>query len=363
MASIEPRGPYQWRALVRKRGFPAYSRTFEKQRDAIGWATDVEAAIGRRDLVEVRRLTASGEQMGGTLADLVDRYVKEVLPQRRQRVSERPRLLRIKGAFDRLTIPMLTAVDVSRWRDKRLKENVSPGTVRHDLNTLSTLLRHAVSEWGIEVRNVVRDVKKPTESAGRDRRVSQLELDLLLRAARAIPDDRPDEAPARGLAPLIVLAVETSMRLGELVGLEWADVNLKGRSVFLRETKTKNGESRSVALSTVAIAALKELKKVERLDGKVFDWAASDSVSHPFRRCARRALAIYHADCKASKHKPSPSVMADLRFHDLRHEAASRLFEKGLNPMEVASMTGHKSMQMLRRYTHVEASKVAAKLG
>ena len=361
MAVIEDRGPYQWRALVRKLGFPSYSRTFEAHRDAVGWGRELEAAIGRRDLAEVRRLTAKGEDLGGSVGALVDRYVREVLPSRKQRVSELPRLLRIKAVFGRLALPMLTPVDVSRWRDSRLAEGASAGTVRHDLNSLSTLLRHAVSEWGVPVQNVVRDVKKPTEAAGRDRRVSETEIEFLLKAARTAPPDRPHEMPARGLAPLIILAVETSMRLGELVQMTWPDVHLKEKGVFLRETK--NGDSRTVALSSTAIAVFRELRKVRRLDGKVFDWIASDSVSHPFRRCVVRAQAFYRAECKAGGRKAQAGFLADIRFHDLRHEATSRLFEKELNMMEVSSMTGHKSMQMLRRYTHVEATKVAAKLG
>jgi integrase len=362
MAVIESRGELQWRALVRRKGFSPYSRTFERQKDAQAWATDVEAAIGRRDLVEVRRLTSSGEEMGGTVAALVDRYVTDVLPGRAQAQNERPRLERIRDALGHLALPMLTPQDVARWRDQRVTGGASVGTVRHDLNTLSKLLGHAVSEWGVEnLRNVVRDVKKPPAARGRDRRVSELEVQFLLRAARHVPADRPDEAPARGLAPLIVLAIETSMRLGELIGLAWDDVDLKRQIVRLRDTK--NGEDRTVALSRAACAALRELRQVENIDGRVFDWTRSDSVSHPFRRCVGRALTMYTADCKAAGTRPPAGFLADLRFHDLRHEAASRLFEKGLNVMEVASMTGHKSMQMLKRYTHVEAQKVTAKLG
>ena len=92
MAVIENRGEYQWRALIRKKGFPAYSRTFERQRDAQAWATDLEGAIGRRDLPEVRRLTATGKQLGGTIADLVAKYDKEVLPLRNGAYNERSRL-------------------------------------------------------------------------------------------------------------------------------------------------------------------------------------------------------------------------------------------------------------------------------
>jgi len=362
VAVIENRGEYQWRAMVRRNGFPTYTRTFEHKREAQGWATDVEAAIGRRDLAQVRRLTATGDDLGGTIADLVDKYVVDVLPSRGQARSEAPRLARIKAALGKLTVPMLSAQDVAKWRDARIKEGASVGTVRHDLNTLSKLLGHAISEWGVEgLRNVVRDVKKPEIADGRARRVSELELEYLLRAATYTPPDRPNEAPAPGLAPLITLGVETSMRLGELISLEWKHIDLKHRTAHL--PKTKNGEARTVALSTAAMTALKELKKVQRLDGKVFGWARSDSVSHPFRRCVTRAIGLYVAACVEARTKPAPGFLAEIRFHDLRHEATSRLFEKGLNHMEVASMTGHKSMQMLKRYTHVEAAKVAAKLG
>ena len=100
-----------------------------------------------------------------------------------------------------------------------------------------------------------------------------------------------------------------------------------------------------------------------REDGRVFDWARSDSFVGHFVGLVRRARAAYEARIEAEGLKADSRFLASLRFHDLRHEATSRLFEKGLNPMEVASMTGHKSMQMLKRYTHVEATKVAAKLG
>ena len=132
MAVIEKRGVRRWRALVRKRGFPAYSRTFLRQSDANAWATDVEAAIGRRDLSRVRMLTGDGDELGGTVAALVDRYVTEVLPLRRQARSEHPRLQRIRSAFGPLSLALVTPSDVARWRDARLREGASAGTCRHE---------------------------------------------------------------------------------------------------------------------------------------------------------------------------------------------------------------------------------------
>ena len=163
------------------------------------------------------------------------------------------------------------------------------------------------------------------------------------------------------MTAIIILAVESSMRLGELVGLQWGHVNLNRRTAHL--PKTKNGESRTVGLSTKAVAILTGMQADPRPDGRVFDWARSDSFVGRFIGLVRRARAAYEARIEAEGLKPDPRFLVDLRFHDLRHEATSRLFERGLNPMEVASMTGHKSMQMLKRYTHVDAEKVAAKLG
>jgi integrase len=157
----------------------------------------------------------------------------------------------------------------------------------------------------------------------------------------------------------ITLAVETSMRLGELIGLEWKRIDLAQRTAHLIDTK--NGESRTVALSRAALAAVNSLPR--RIDGRVFAWTTSQGFERSWRLCKARALAAYQANCAADGEKPDPAFLADLRFHDLRHEATSRLFEKGLGVMEVASMTGHKSLSMLKRYTHIEAAKLAKKLG
>lgn len=159
---------------------------------------------------------------------------------------------------------------------------------------------------------------------------------------------------------MITLAVESSMRLGELLSLEWRHIDLAKRLAFL--PKTKNGEARSVALSATAVATLEKLAKEPRGDGRVFGWSTSSGFSGSFASLVSRAKDRYQRGAQAGIYPPNEHFLSDLRFHDLRHEATSRLFEKGLNPMEVASMTGHKSMQMLKRYTHVEAAKVAVKL-
>ena len=145
----------------------------------------------------------------------------------------------------------------------------------------------------------------------------------------------------RWLLPLVQLALETAMRQGELLRLHWEYIDLNRGTAHLPDTK--NGEARTVPLSSTAIAVLRALPRA--LHGDVFRGVTTEAVKRSYMRAIRRA---------GSK---------DLRFHDLRHEATTRLFEKGLNIMEVASITGHKDLRMLRRYTHLKAEDLARKLG
>ncbi|MGC9208169.1 site-specific integrase, partial [Acidithiobacillus sp.] len=139
---------------------------------------------------------------------------------------------------------------------------------------------------------------------------------------------------------IVQFAIETGMRRSEICGLRWENVNLAGKVALLPDTK--NGKARNVPLSSAAVAVLSALPR--RLSGGVWD-VKEDTVTQAFARCCRRA------------------VIEDLHFHDLRHEATSRFFEKGLNPMQVAAITGHKTLQMLKRYTHLRAEDLAKMLG
>lgn len=155
------------------------------------------------------------------------------------------------------------------------------------------------------------------------------------------------DAEWKWLGPIIRIALATAMRLGEVVALEWKNVDLERKVARLLDTK--NGERRDVPLSSAAIAVLEGLiepqQGVRRLPaGKVFPTSAQAIDDH-----WRKAVTV--------------AKSADLRFHDLRHEATSRLFEMGLNPVEVATITGHKTLQMHKRYTHLRAEDLAKRLG
>lgn len=133
-------------------------------------------------------------------------------------------------------------------------------------------------------------------------------------------------------------------------------VDLKKRTVTLPDTK--NGEKRAVPLSPEAIRILSGL--VRRIDAHVWEFESRGmGITQAFRRAVSRARAAYEKECEEKRSKPDPAFLVDLTFHDLRHEATSRFFEKGLNPMQVAAITGHKTLQMLKRYTHLKAEDLA----
>jgi integrase len=143
------------------------------------------------------------------------------------------------------------------------------------------------------------------------------------------------------LRTIVTLAIETGMRRGELASLLWEDVNLKKQTAHLPKTKTD--VPRTIPLSKAAVASLKAFGVKD--EGRVFS-LQGESMSQAFERAC----------------EPHRANIDDVRFHDLRHEATSRLFEKGLNVMEVAAITGHKTLDMLKRYTHLRAEDLAKKL-
>jgi integrase len=345
MAVIEKRGNGQWRARIRKTGTPSISKTFTLKRDAETWAREAERSIERREFVD----SSTADVL---FLEVAQRYNAEVSPLKRTGKAEGYRIDRLIGHFGKYNLSSIRPLDVAKYRDLRLK-SVSGQTTLHDLNTLSAILEHCRKDWGIHlVENPVKAIRKPATGRSRDRRVSASEVEYLRLAA--------DSGQVRTLRPIIDLAIETSCRLGELIGLQWDAVNLKKRTLSL--SITKNGESRTVALSTAAVTTLSAMPR--HISGRVFEnWSGSDAFQPTWRKCVARAKHLYSADCVKRCIKPDKGFLEDFRFHDLRHEATSRLFERGLNPFEVASMTGHKSMQMLRRYTHVEAEKLATKLG
>jgi len=304
------------------------AKSFPSKQDAERWARDLEAQLDRAGALPDTRLAERT-----TLAEILTRYRDEITPKKRSSISERARLAGIlRRPICHRTLTVLSTADLSAYRDERLLE-IAPATVIRELNTISHAIDTARRDWGIHlVQNPCKLVRRPSPPRGRTRRLIGDEEQRLLAAV--------DAGRVAYMRPLIILAIETGMRRGELLGLEWKHINLDTRVAHL--PLTKNGESRDVPLSTPAVETLKSLQAGK--DGRVFA-VAPNAVRLAWERLVRRA------------------GLADLHLHDLRHEAVSRLFERGFNVVEVSSISGHKELRMLQRYTHLRAADLANRLG
>lgn len=319
----------RWQAQVRRRGVAPRAKSFDTKQEALRWAHDLESEANRSGWVADTRAAEKT-----TLKELLLRYASEVTPTKRGAVSEKSRINSIvRCAIAHRTLAKLTSSDVATYRDERLK-SVAPATIVRELNTISHAIEIGSREWGFWLpRNPVKLVRRPPVPRGRTRRFKEGEEELLLSAC--------DRGRTPLLKPLIVLAIETGMRRGELLDLRWEHVDLKLRVAHL--PLTKNGDSRDVPLSRRAIHILQSLKSEGQRSERVFP-VTGNSVR----------LAFEHLRVRAG--------MPDFHFHDLRHEAISRLFEKGLNIAEVSAISGHRELKMLQRYTHLRAADLVARL-
>ena len=329
-----------WAVEIERKGFERISRTFDTKAEAEAWAKVTESEM-------VRGVFVSRQEAENTiLSEALDRYLREVSVLKKSHRTEKIYAGTWKKSFASRSIASITSTDIAKYRDNRLKE-VSENMVRLELALLSHLFTIAIKEWGLTgLVNPVMQIRKPKLPPGRDRRLLPGELERILSASGS---------PT--MPHIVLFAIETGMRQAEIAGMTWDLVDLKKRIVTLLETK--NGDKRIVPLSTEAVRILSGI--VRRIDGKV--WGVEPhSIAVAFARAVSRARAAYEKECEEKKEKPDPAFLTDLTFHDLRHEATSRFFEKGLNPMQVAAITGHKTLQMLKRYTHLKAEDLAEML-
>lgn len=377
---IRHRGPLQYQAVVKRKGFAMQHRTFDTRKAAERWASHVEADMDRGTFSDRREAEET------SLAEAIERYRMEVTPTKKGAKQESYRLdILLESPLAKQSLASIRSVDMAKYRDQRLKgapwrigrrrgvrdseaarftrkesdwrgKPVSGATVRAELSLVSAIFDTARLEWSMPVSNPVRDVRKPAKSKSRERRFNSGDEERRIHAALAEYGD--------GWAlPLSELAVETGMRRGEWKNLDWSDVNLADQTMTLHEGETKNDEGREVPLSRRAVAILKSLQPAgDEPRGRVFR-KQPGTMTAAFARSRDVARARYVKECERDGIEPDPKFLADLHLHDLRHEATSRLFEKDLDTMEVASVTGHKTLSMLKRYTHLKAKKLAKKLG
>ncbi|CAB3805436.1 Tyrosine recombinase XerC [Paraburkholderia ultramafica] len=339
MATIRQRGKY-WEAQIRRRGWPSLSRSFDTKATAEAWARRAESEMDRGVFVD------RTEAERNTFDDLLKRYAEEVSPHKKGGAGEILRIRKIRtDALAQYKISAITSKIIADYRDRRMAK-VSGSTVNRELTLIGHVLNVARKEWGIHLdTNPVSVIRRPRENRARNRRLSPDEEQRLLAELAPSPRDDQGRFEAGGsrnewIRPVVIIAIETAMRRSEILSLRWADVFLEDRYVRLHDTK--NGEARDVPLSSRAVATLSALPR--HVSGRVFP-TTPDALKKVFVRACERAK------------------LEDFHFHDLRHEATSRIAERLDNILELSAVTGHKTVQMLKRYYHPRATDLALKLG
>jgi integrase len=238
-----------------------------------------------------------------------------------------------KRPISKLSMTELTPTQLAAYRDKRLKV-IAPNTMLRELSYFSCIINHARREWGLNIDNPVSMIKKPPMPDGRSRVLTEDEKSRIIDVIqKAKPANTNIWLPA-----IIEFALATAMRLGEITSLLWKDIDFNNRTAFL--PITKNGSCRYVPLSNIAINILNELPRNHE---RVFPFI-NGSVSIAFTRYSRKA------------------GVKEVRFHDLRHTAITAMSGKLTNVIELSSVTGHRSLSMLKRYIHLNVSELAKKL-
>jgi len=324
MASIRKRnGKFQ--VQVRRNNCLIASKTFHTFSDAREWARLREVQVDKGELGPRK-----SDLKKYNLADIVERYLHEVVPRKKQSVETFFLKAFLRHPICSKRLDQLTTADFAAYRDERLKQ-IAPISLKRQLAPISHTFEIAKTEWGIPIKeNPVEKLRLKARDNRRERRLKDGEQETLLEAARTRQNPLIEK--------VVIFAIETGMRRGEILGLCWDQVDLKRRSVTILESK--NGYSRTIPLTSVAVALLHGMDSEA---DKVFSLTAN-----ALRMAWERMLARTDID--------------DLHFHDLRHEAISRFFEMGLTVPEVASISGHRDMKMLMRYAHADTRKLAKKL-
>ncbi len=339
MAAFQKLPSGNWRALVRRKG-NYVSETFRRRRDAEEWALEAERRIDRGESTSKKR-----PKHIKTFADLVDLHITDMhevnKPLRRSKAYS---LKKLKKHLGRSTFNKLNRDKLIEYGRFRAKEGAGPVTVAAELSYINTVITHAAAVHGLDVskeqvdlaRVALRRLGLVGRGNERDRRPTQKELDAIVEyldgnVLQLIPVGR-----------MVRFAVATAMRQAEICRIRWADVDDRKRTVVVRDRKDpqkKEGNHQRIPLLDLtgydAWELLQEQKRASHNHEFIFPYNER-SVGTAFRRA-----------CRSLK-------IDDLHFHDLRHEATSRLFEAGLSIERVALVTGHKDWKMLRRYTHLQ---------
>lgn len=328
-------GTVSYRARVRIKGHPILIQSFASKTLAMKWKRDTESAIERG------AFTYEKPGSKHTLSQLIDRYIEKILPTKPKNARNIcQHLLWWKQELGSYLLSDIKPSLISQKRDDLLSSPTcknrprSPTTVVRYLASLSHAFSVAVRDWEWVQENPVLKISKPKISNERTRFLNDEERARLIRACK--------ESESKGLYPVVILALSTGMRRGEILNLKWSDVDLD-RSAILLQT-TKNGERRFVPLVGVTLELLRARYNQQSIGSLVFPAPHSPLKPIDIRSAWESAL--------------NKARISNFRFHDLRHTAASYLAMNQASLLEIGTLLGHKTIQMTKRYAHLSNSHI-----
>lgn len=324
MASIRKRNN-KYHVQIRRSGFKSITKSFHKHSDAIEWARAMEVKLDRGDMPVSRKELSSIK-----ISTIIERYRDEISVKKKSHNSEKFILNAfLKTDIASMTLSQVHNSDFAKYRDRRLK-GVKAGTANRELSIIKHALDLAKNEWGYPiVKNPLAQLKKLKVQNARERRLKPEEYEAL--------EEAVEHTQNPFIWPVIRFALETAMRRGEVLSCYYSNVDYESKTLHIPEAK--NGYSRTIPLTDTAIEILQTMPEGD----KPFPITAN-ALRMAWDRLIKRA------------------GICDLHIHDLRHEAISRFFERGLSIPEVALISGHRDYRMLARYTHLKAEDIARKL-
>jgi integrase len=288
-------------------------------------------------------------------------------------LAHRPRttvIERLKSSafveFQDMKLSEFTGFQIERWRSARLKAGITAGTCNRDLGALKSALRRAaiwlllkrnplseVKDLRVDARSIVRYLTKDEEqrlraalTARDDKRTAKRQAANDWRRERGYrewPADNPDH-----LTAIVLVALNTGLRQGEIFNLRWTDVDLVGAQLTVRGEGAKSGQTRHVPLNTEAASVLRGRRTGTTGDGYVFP-GRTDSGDGRLDNVKKGWLALVKA-----------ATITEFRFHDLRHTFASKLVMAGVDLNTVRELLGHSDLKMTLRYSHLSPDHKAA---
>jgi integrase len=330
------KGKVVFDAEVRHTGQKPFYKSFPRLTDAKAWIQDMESSLRNG------RVFAETEAQRHTLTEAIERYILEEVHKKPKVLQDHLRCL----AWFKTQAGSKYLCDVSPALISQLKGLFLRGTTRYNLprkpqtwnrylSVISCVLQMCAQDWEWMEFNPARRVRREREAPGRVRFLSESEREKLLEVCKL--------SRSPNLYPIVVLALSTGMRRGEMLSLTWDDIDLNTGALILEETK--NGERRRVNIRGRALEVLRKHAKVRRIDTNLVFPCESTNTAFSLDKPWYAALKV--------------AGIPNFRFHDLRHSAASYLAMNGATMLQISEVLGHKTLQMVKRYSHFGESEIA----